>query len=102
MSATRNRTHESSDVLSTRSLSEISEVETVRLSVDLVSASRKNLGLLRTVSESPWLHERATILEAIRRWSNFITVRAYNCNLTGWWMFKVCWFFSGMMSFGCR
>eukprot|EP00258_Populus_trichocarpa_P023904 XP_024439923.1 uncharacterized protein LOC7478923 isoform X4 [Populus trichocarpa] len=68
MSATRNRTHESSDVLSTRSLSEISEVETVRLSVDLVSASRKNLGLLRTVSESPWLHERATILEAIRRY----------------------------------
>ncbi|KAL9378919.1 hypothetical protein Peur_027401 [Populus x canadensis] len=68
MSATRNGTHESSDVLSTRSLSEISEVETVRLSVDLVSASRKNLGLLRTVSESPWLHERATILEAIRRY----------------------------------
>jgi len=102
MSATRNRTHESSDVLSTRSLSEISEVETVRLSVDLVSASRKNLGLLRTVSESPWLHERATILEAIRRWSNFITVRAYTSNLTGWWIFKVCWFFSGMMSFGCR
>ncbi|XP_034930199.1 uncharacterized protein [Populus alba] len=68
MSATRNGTHDSSDVLSTRSLSEISEVETVRLSVDLVSASRKNLGLLRTVSESPWLHERATILEAIRRY----------------------------------
>ncbi|KAG5232388.1 glycine-rich domain-containing protein [Salix suchowensis] len=68
MSATRNGSHESSDVLSTRSLSEISEVETVRLSVDLVSAARKNLGLLRTASESPWLHERATLLEAIRRY----------------------------------
>ncbi|CAK7340610.1 unnamed protein product [Dovyalis caffra] len=68
MSATPNGTEESSDVLSPRSLSEISEVETVRLSVDLVSASRKNLGFLRTVSDSHWLHERATVLEAIRRY----------------------------------
>ncbi|XP_075094627.1 glycine-rich domain-containing protein 1-like [Nicotiana tabacum] len=53
---------------SMRSLSKISEEETVRLSVDLVAASRRNLGFLRLVSESHWLHEKPTILESIRRY----------------------------------
>lgn len=50
-----------------RSLSEISEEETVRLSIDLVAAARRNLGFLRLVTESQWLQERPTILESIRR-----------------------------------
>ncbi|KAK9187313.1 hypothetical protein WN944_018705 [Citrus x changshan-huyou] len=32
------------------------------------SFGRKNIGFLRTVNESQWLHERPTILEAIRRY----------------------------------
>lgn len=51
-----------------RSLSEISEEETVRLSIDLVAAARRNLGFLRLVTESQWLQERPTILESIRRY----------------------------------
>ncbi|XP_065852001.1 glycine-rich domain-containing protein 1 isoform X2 [Euphorbia lathyris] len=52
-----------------RTLSEISEVEsTVRLSLDLVSAAKRNIGFLRAVSESQWLHEKATVVEAIRRY----------------------------------
>lgn len=50
-----------------RTLSEISEEETVRFSVDLVAAARKNLGLLRLLSDSHWLTHRPTLLEAIRR-----------------------------------
>lgn len=62
---------EISDNLTTRTLSEVSEVNTIRLSVDLVSATRKNIGFLRTVNESQWLHERPTILEAIRRYKDY-------------------------------
>ncbi|PPD97369.1 hypothetical protein GOBAR_DD05582 [Gossypium barbadense] len=51
-----------------RSLSEISETETIHLSVDLVSAARRNIGFLRSVYECQWLHQRATIIEAIRRY----------------------------------
>ncbi|KAK3041923.1 hypothetical protein RJ639_002231 [Escallonia herrerae] len=51
----------------TRSLSEISEQETVRLSIDLVAAARHNLGFLRLVAESQWLHQRPTTVEAFRR-----------------------------------
>ncbi|EOY11551.1 Uncharacterized protein TCM_026691 isoform 1 [Theobroma cacao] len=51
-----------------RSLSEISEKDTVHLSVDLVSAARRNIGFLRSVNECHWLHQRATIVEAIRRY----------------------------------
>ncbi|KAL5783858.1 hypothetical protein ACOSP7_008887 [Xanthoceras sorbifolium] len=54
--------------LKTRTLSEISEVDTIRIGVDLVSAARRNIGFLRTVNESLWLHETPTILEAIRRY----------------------------------
>lgn len=57
-----------SDGASMRSLSEISEEETVRLSVDLVAAARRNLGFFRIVTESQWLHEIPTILESIRRY----------------------------------
>ncbi|XP_027773204.1 glycine-rich domain-containing protein 2 isoform X3 [Solanum pennellii] len=57
-----------SDVASMRSLSEISEEETVRLSIDLVAAARRNLGFLRLVTESQWLQEKPTILESIRRY----------------------------------
>ncbi|XVF06006.1 hypothetical protein REPUB_Repub06bG0010900 [Reevesia pubescens] len=49
-----------------RSLSEISE--TIHLGVDIVSAARKNIGFLRSVNEYQWLHQRATIIEAIRRY----------------------------------
>ncbi|TYI03067.1 hypothetical protein ES332_A11G311900v1 [Gossypium tomentosum] len=51
-----------------RSLSDISETETIHLSVDLVSAARRNIGFLRSVYECQWLHQRATIIEAIRRY----------------------------------
>ncbi|XWS64492.1 hypothetical protein CRYUN_Cryun05aG0008400 [Craigia yunnanensis] len=51
-----------------RSLSEISETDTTHLSVDLVSAARRNIGFLRSVNECHWLHQRATIVEAIRRY----------------------------------
>ncbi|XP_060219283.1 glycine-rich domain-containing protein 1 isoform X1 [Lycium barbarum] len=57
-----------SDGASMRSLSEISEEETVRLSINLVAASRRNLGFLKLVTESQWLHEKPTILESIRRY----------------------------------
>ncbi|GLT90199.1 hypothetical protein SLE2022_081450 [Rubroshorea leprosula] len=51
-----------------RSLSEISEAATTRLSVDLVSATRRNLEFLRIVSGWQWLHQRSTTLEAVRRY----------------------------------
>ncbi|TXG65168.1 hypothetical protein EZV62_006443 [Acer yangbiense] len=59
---------EISDNLKTRTLSEISEVGTIRIGVDLVSAARRNIGFLRVVNESQWLHEEPNILEAIRRY----------------------------------
>ncbi|CAN4108843.1 unnamed protein product [Withania somnifera] len=57
-----------SDGASMRSLSEISEEDTVRFSVDLVAAARRNLGFLRLVKESLWLHQKPIILESIRRY----------------------------------
>ncbi|KAH6805829.1 enolase [Perilla frutescens var. frutescens] len=58
----------SEGVASMRTLSEISEDETVRFSVDLVAAARRNLAFLRLVSDSHWLNHKPTILEAIRRY----------------------------------
>lgn len=55
---------------SIRSLSEISQeelLETFRISIDLVSAARRNLGFLRLVADSDWLHRKHTLLESIRR-----------------------------------
>ncbi|KAK4339693.1 hypothetical protein RND71_041155 [Anisodus tanguticus] len=57
-----------SDGASMRSLSEISEEEPVRLSIDLVAATRHNIGFLKLVTESQWLHETPTIFESIRRY----------------------------------
>ncbi|XP_017248337.1 uncharacterized protein LOC108219410 isoform X2 [Daucus carota subsp. sativus] len=58
-----------SEGFSTRSFSELSEDEfMVRVGVDLVAAAKRNLGFLRLVDESSWLHKRPTILEAIRRY----------------------------------
>ncbi|KAF2309932.1 hypothetical protein GH714_005672 [Hevea brasiliensis] len=67
MSVTRNGADIATNI-SARTLSEISEVDTVRLSFDLVSAARRNIGFLRAVSESQWLHDTATVVEAIRRY----------------------------------
>ncbi|KAI5658668.1 hypothetical protein M9H77_27461 [Catharanthus roseus] len=56
---------------SIRSLSEISQeelLETFRISIDLVSAARRNLGFLRLVADSDWLHRKHTLLESIRRY----------------------------------
>ncbi|KAL1549563.1 glycine-rich domain-containing protein 1 isoform X1 [Salvia divinorum] len=53
---------------SMRTLSEISEGETVHFSVDLVAAARRNIGLLRSVSDSHWHNHKPTILEAVRRY----------------------------------
>ncbi|OMO98634.1 hypothetical protein CCACVL1_04137 [Corchorus capsularis] len=58
----------SSTTTTTRSLSELSENDTIRFGVDLVAAARRNIGFLRSVYESQWLHQRATIVEAIRRY----------------------------------
>ncbi|KAA8536796.1 hypothetical protein F0562_029274 [Nyssa sinensis] len=56
------------DGMSTRSLSGITEEATVRLSVDLVSAAGRHVGFLRLVADSHWLHQRPTVVEAIRRY----------------------------------
>ena len=66
MSESRNGSEISVNI-SGRSLSEISEVEAIRVGVDLVSAARRNIGFLRSVAEAQWLHEKATVVEAIRR-----------------------------------
>ncbi|KAM7273291.1 hypothetical protein ACFE04_027955 [Oxalis oulophora] len=70
MSETKNITSVSdSKATSSRSLSEVSEVDTIRISVDLVSAVKRNIGFLRTVSEeSHWLYKKPTLFEAIRRY----------------------------------
>ncbi|XVF41835.1 hypothetical protein PTKIN_Ptkin01aG0312600 [Pterospermum kingtungense] len=46
----------------------MSETDKIHLSVDLVSAARRNIRFLRTVNECQCLHERAVIIEAIRRY----------------------------------
>ncbi|GAA0176038.1 hypothetical protein LIER_29102 [Lithospermum erythrorhizon] len=58
----------SSGSSSFRSLSEISEVSSVRISIDLVAAAKRNIGFFRLVHESHWLHHKSTILQAIRRY----------------------------------
>nr|XP_048324452.1 uncharacterized protein LOC107411832 isoform X3 [Ziziphus jujuba var. spinosa] len=57
----------SSSMSTTRSLSEISETETIRLGLDLVSAARRNVRFLRAVDDSQWLHQKPVVIEAIRR-----------------------------------
>ncbi|XP_019187971.1 PREDICTED: uncharacterized protein LOC109182291 isoform X3 [Ipomoea nil] len=55
---------------SVRSLkfSELSEEDTLRITVDLVAAARRNLGFLKFIAESPFLHQTPAILESIRRY----------------------------------
>lgn len=53
---------------STRCLSDISDEELLHLSIDLVAAARRNIGFLRLVAESHWLHQSPTISESIRRY----------------------------------
>ncbi|XP_057550738.1 glycine-rich domain-containing protein 1 isoform X1 [Amaranthus tricolor] len=61
----------SSEYPSTRSLtSQISEEEAILVSLDLVSAARRNLKFLRYVADSDWLHHLPTLLEAIRRYED--------------------------------
>ncbi|OWM72459.1 hypothetical protein CDL15_Pgr018344 [Punica granatum] len=52
----------------TRTLSELSERDTTRVGLDLVPAARRTIGLLRTVNDSLWLHDRPAIVEAVRRY----------------------------------
>ncbi|KAK6911609.1 Glycine-rich domain-containing protein-like [Dillenia turbinata] len=51
-----------------RSLSGISEFETVLLSIDLVRAARRHIQFLRDVADSHWLHWEPTLTEAVRRY----------------------------------
>ncbi|GLT94859.1 hypothetical protein SLE2022_125760 [Rubroshorea leprosula] len=53
-----------------KSLRQISEAAAAAISqgVDLVTAARRNLGFLRSVNGWQWLHQRATTVEAIRRY----------------------------------
>ncbi|KAK1417715.1 hypothetical protein QVD17_26849 [Tagetes erecta] len=53
---------------STRSLSEVSEDELIRLSLDLVAAARQNIGFLRDVADSHWLHHTPVLVESLRRY----------------------------------
>ncbi|CAA7047244.1 unnamed protein product [Microthlaspi erraticum] len=59
---------EFADGLAARSLSEISEVDAVRIGADIVSAARRLIALLRSVGDSQWLHHPPVIAEAIRRY----------------------------------
>nr|XP_043623067.1 glycine-rich domain-containing protein 2 isoform X2 [Erigeron canadensis] len=51
-----------------RSLSEGSSDELMRLSIDVVAAAGQNIGFLRNVAESHWLHHTHVLVEAIRRY----------------------------------
>ncbi|XP_076903067.1 glycine-rich domain-containing protein 1-like [Bidens hawaiensis] len=53
---------------STRTLSELSDDEPIRLSLDLVAAARQNIVFLRDVAESHWLHHTHVLVEALRRY----------------------------------
>lgn len=90
-----------SDGSSMRSLSEISEEETVRLSIDLVAAARRNLGFFRLVTESQWLQERPIILESIRRFITLLQHDYYSTTSSGTAGFLI-FFFSGTISYGCH
>ncbi|KAI3803941.1 hypothetical protein L1987_32107 [Smallanthus sonchifolius] len=53
---------------STRTLSEASEDELIRLTLDLAAAARQNIGFLRDVADSHWLHHTHVLVEAVRRY----------------------------------
>ncbi|CAM8969112.1 unnamed protein product [Rhodiola kirilowii] len=49
--------------------SDLSDQDSLKfISVDLVSAARKNIQLMRAVYESQWLRSRSALLEAVRRY----------------------------------
>ncbi|KAL4588397.1 hypothetical protein LXL04_001281 [Taraxacum kok-saghyz] len=50
------------------SLSEASEEELMRLSLDLVAAAKQTIGFLRDVAESHWLHHTPVLVESVRRY----------------------------------
>ncbi|KAG7969286.1 hypothetical protein I3843_07G023700 [Carya illinoinensis] len=52
-----------------RNLGGIREVEAMLVGVDLVSAARRNIEFLRIVADTRWLHEKARVVEAIRRYN---------------------------------
>ncbi|CAN0914127.1 Glycine-rich domain-containing protein 1 [Linum grandiflorum] len=53
---------------STRSFADLPELQSIRLSFDIVSAARRNIGFLRNVDDSLWLHEPSYLAEAVRRY----------------------------------
>ncbi|KAM6577902.1 hypothetical protein CsatB_029739 [Cannabis sativa] len=69
MSSSITSSDETSANMSTRSLSQISEVEAIKLGLDLVPAARRNIGFLKAVAASQWLHQKPTLIEAIRRYN---------------------------------
>lgn len=56
------------DGVAARSLSEISEVDAVRIGGDIISSARRLIALLRSVGDCQWLHHPPVIAEAIRRY----------------------------------
>ncbi|KFK35517.1 hypothetical protein AALP_AA4G001400 [Arabis alpina] len=56
------------DDVAARSLSEISEVDAIRIGADIVSGARRLIALLRSVGDCQWLHHPPVISEAIRRY----------------------------------
>ncbi|KAL0836354.1 hypothetical protein Bca101_088243 [Brassica carinata] len=59
---------EFADGVAARSLSEISELDAVRIGTDIVSAARRLIVLLRSIGDCQWLHHPPVISEAIRRY----------------------------------
>ncbi|KAK9070937.1 hypothetical protein SSX86_009505 [Deinandra increscens subsp. villosa] len=47
---------------------EVSDDHRVRLSLDLAAAARQNIGLLRDVAQSHWLHHTPVVVQAVRRY----------------------------------
>ncbi|KAJ0254474.1 Enolase [Hirschfeldia incana] len=59
---------EFADGVAARSLSEISELDAIRIGTDIVSAARRLIVLLRSIGDCQWLHHPPVISEAIRRY----------------------------------
>ncbi|KAG2317031.1 hypothetical protein Bca4012_067928 [Brassica carinata] len=59
---------EFADGVAARSLSEISELDAVRIGTNIVSAARRLIVLLKSIGDCQWLHHPPVISEAIRRY----------------------------------
>jgi hypothetical protein len=71
---------------SSRSLGEIPEIAAINIGIDLVSAAKRNITFLKSVADSPWLHNTNIKVEAIRRyrdlWMPLISdLTVQNCSL---------------------